>query len=174
MLMAPRLRKAALTAHVVCSVGWLGATAAFLALSVTGLLSSSPDTVRSAYIAADIITWLVIVPLGAASLATGVIQSLGTTWGLFRHYWVLIKLLLTVAAALLLLLHTKPIAYVAHAAATITLGPGDLRSVRMQLVFDASLALAALLVATTLSVFKPQGVTPHGYRRLSEMRPPQP
>lgn len=172
--MTPRVRKGALTVHVVCSVGWLGAIAAFLALSLTGLLSSNTDTVRSAYVAADLITWLVIVPFGAASLATGLIQSLGTTWGLFRHYWVLIKLLLTVAAALLLLLHAKPIAYVAHAAATTTLGPGDLRSVRLQLVFDASLALAALLVATILSVFKPHGVTPYEYRRLSEVRPPQP
>ena len=38
MIMGPRLRKVALTAHVACSVGLLGAIAAFLALALAGLL----------------------------------------------------------------------------------------------------------------------------------------
>ena len=37
--MAPGLRKFALTAHVTCSVGLLGAIAAFLALAVAGLIN---------------------------------------------------------------------------------------------------------------------------------------
>ena len=165
MTMRPTLRKMALTAHVISSVGWLGAVAAFLALSITGLISSNAETVRGAYVAARVVTWSVIVPLSLAALLTGLIQSLGTTWGLFRHYWVLIKLLLTVAAGLLLLLHTRPIDYMADAAALSTLSSGDLRAVRTQLIFDAALGLAALLVATILSIFKPRGFTPYGYRR---------
>ena len=45
----------------------------------------------------------VIVPLAIASLLTGVVQALATPWGLFRHYWVVIKLFLTVFATLVLL-----------------------------------------------------------------------
>ena len=41
---------------------------------------------RGAYLAMDLIGWFVIVPLSLASLLTGLVQALGTTWGLFRHY----------------------------------------------------------------------------------------
>src|SRR5512132_930307 len=50
MALPPRLRKLALTAHVTASVGWLGAVIAFLNLSVTGLTSQNPQTVRGAYL----------------------------------------------------------------------------------------------------------------------------
>jgi hypothetical protein len=78
--------------HVVSSVGWLGAVAAFLALSIAGLHAQGSETMRASYLAMQMITWTVIVPLSGASLTSGVIQSLGTQWGLFRHYWVVAKL----------------------------------------------------------------------------------
>src|SRR5918997_572837 len=102
MTLAPPLRKLALTAHVTTSVGWLGAVAAFLALAIAGLAGDDGPTVRRAYVGAEVITWAVIVPLCLASLVTGVVQSLGTSWGLVRHWWVLIKLALTVVATGLL------------------------------------------------------------------------
>jgi hypothetical protein len=95
MIMAPRLRKFTLTAHVAFSVGWLGAVAGFLALAVAGLTSQDAQTVRAAYLAMELTAWFVIAPLSLASLLTGLVQSLGTTWGLFRHYWVVAKLLTT-------------------------------------------------------------------------------
>lgn len=97
LTMTPGARKFALTAPVTASVGWLGAVAGFLALAIAGLTSQDPQRVRAAYLAMDMIGWFVIVPLSLASLVTGVIQSLGTTWGLFRHYWVLFKLLMPAA-----------------------------------------------------------------------------
>ena len=103
MTMAPGLRKFALTAHIISSVGLLGAIAGFLALAVAGLTSPNDQTVRAAYLAMELIARFVIVPLAFASLLVGLIQSLGTPWGLFRHYWVLVKLLLTVFATIVLL-----------------------------------------------------------------------
>lgn len=94
MTMTPRLRKFALTAHVVSSVGLLGAIASFLALAIAGVTSQNAQMVRAAYLAMELIAWFLIVPSAFASLLTGLIQSLGTSWGLFRHYWVLAKLLL--------------------------------------------------------------------------------
>ncbi len=85
MTLAPRLRKAALTAHVACSVGWLGAVVVFLGLAVVGLTSHDPQTVRGAYLVMEPAAWFVLLPLAFASLVTGLVQSLGTTWGLFRH-----------------------------------------------------------------------------------------
>lgn len=93
MIMTPGLRKFALTAHVTSSVGWLGAVAGFLALAVAGLTSHDAQKVRAAYLAMELTGWFVIVPLSIASPLTGLVQSLGSTWGLFRHYWVLIKFL---------------------------------------------------------------------------------
>ena len=108
-MMTPGVRKFALTTHVTSSVGWLGAIAAFLALALGGLASSDAQMVRAAYLAMEFITWFVIVPLCVASLITGLVQSLGTAWGLFRHYWVVAKLGLTVVATAILLVHTQPI-----------------------------------------------------------------
>lgn len=165
MLMTPPIRKLALTVHVVASVGWLGAVAAFLAQAVAGLNSQDPQMVRAAYIAMDLTGWYVIVPFCAASLVTGVVQGLGTTWGLFRHYWVLIKLLITIAATIVLLLHMQPASQLASAASAGTLAPGDLRGLRVQLVADAGAAILALLVATVLSLYKPRGLTAYGWRK---------
>jgi len=170
MLMPPRLRKLALTAHVIASVGWLGAVAAFLALALVGLNSQNAQKVRAAYVAMGLITWPVIVPLCVAALLTGLLQSLGTTWGLLRHYWVLAKLLLTLVATLVLLLHTRPIDYMAGVA--VSMGPltADLAKVRLQLVADSAAALMVLLVATALGVYKPRGVTRYGWRMRQEQR----
>jgi ABC-type anion transport system duplicated permease subunit len=109
MPMTPRVRKLTLTTHVTSSVGWLGAVAAFLALAVAGLNSQHAQMVRAAYLAMHMTTWFVIVPLSFAALLTGLVQSLGTSWGLFRHYWVVAKLALTVLATITLLVHTQPI-----------------------------------------------------------------
>lgn len=175
MTLTPWFRKLALTAHVTFSVGWLGAVAGFLALAVAGLNSQDAQVVRAAYVSMGLMGWFVIVPLSLASLLSGLVQSLGTRWGLFRHYWVLVKFLLTLVATLLLLVHMQPINYMARVAAERTLASGELRGLRLQLVADAGAALLVLLVATTLSVFKPQGLTRYGWRKQQEQRTePQP
>ena len=171
MTMTPRLRKFALTAHVTSSVGWLGAVAGFLALAVAGLTSQDAQTVRAAYLAMELTGWFVIVPLSLASLLTGLVQSLGTTWGLFRHYWVLVKLLLTVFATIVLLLHMQTLSYLAGVAAETTLSSADLRGLRNPSpVLHAGGALLVLLVATTLAVYKPRGMTRYGRRKQHERR----
>ena len=167
MTMTPRLRKFTLTAHVTSSVGWLGAVAAFLALAVAGLTSRDAQVVLSADLAMDLIAWFVIIPLCFASLLTGLVSSLGTPLGLFRHYWVLVKLLLTIPATIVLLVHMRPISLLAGVAAktTLTLSSADLHGLRNLLVTAAGAALLVLLVTTTLSVYKPQGLTRYGARQ---------
>jgi hypothetical protein len=168
MNMTPRFRKFALITHITFSVGWLGAIAGFLALAVAGLTSHDAQRVRAAYLAMELTAWFVIVPLAFASLLTGIVQSLGTAWGLFRHYWVLAKLLLTVFATIVLLLKMKLIGYVAGVAAGTTLSGTDLRALRIELVVHAAGGLLVLLAVTTLSVFKPWGMTAYGRRKVSQ------
>jgi Na+/phosphate symporter len=170
MTMAPSLRKFALSAHITSSVGLLGAIAGFLALALAGLTSQDARMVRAAYLAMEPIAWFVIVPLAFASLLTGVVQSLGTPWGLFRHYWVLVKLLLTVFAATVLLLKMELISYVAGVAAATTLSSADLRAARTELVSHATGGLLVLLIPMALSVYKPRGMTRYGWRKQYEQR----
>ena len=170
MAMAPRLRKFALTAHVTSSVGWLGAVAGFLALAVAGLISRDTQTVRAVYLVMDLTAWYVIVPLCLASLLTGLVSSLSTTWGLFRHYWVLLKILITIPSSLMLLVHMQPISYMAGVAANTPLSIADLHGLKIQLVIEAGAAVLVLLVATALSVYKPKGMTRYGWRKQREQR----
>jgi hypothetical protein len=115
--MTPAVRKVALTAHVVASVGWLGAVAAFLALAVVGLTSQDAATVRGVYLVMEPAAWFVLVPLAVASLLTGLLQSLVTTWGLFRHYWVVFKLVINLVASTVLLVYMETFTYMAAVAA---------------------------------------------------------
>lgn len=171
--MTPSLQKFALTAHVTSSVGLLGSIAAFLALAVAGLTSQDAQIVRAAYLAMDLTARFVIVPLAFASLLTGLIQSLGTPWGLFRHYWIVAKLLLTAFATIVLLVKMELIGYAARLAAETVLPRNDLRAAGMQLAVHAAGGLLVLLVPAILSVYKPQGLTPYGRRKQDEQRAPQ-
>jgi hypothetical protein len=167
MTLTSSLRKLALTAHVTSSVGWLGAVAAFLALAVSGLNSSDEDVVQAAYVAMNLTGWAVIVPLSLTSLPTGVLMSLGTEWGLFRHYWVVAKLTISVLATLLLLVHMQPVGHLARVVTETTLAHGEMAGLRIRLVADAGAAVVALLAATALSVYKPRGLTAYGTRVLN-------
>ena len=168
MTLGPRLRRFALTAHIVFSIGWIGALAGFLALAVVGLISRDAETVRAAYLANDLINWIVIVPLALASLLTGIVQALFTEWGLFRNYWVLFKLLIIVTATVMLLGKTGPIGYVARVAADTTLSSADLRGVRLSILGHAVGGLLVLLWAAALGMYKPRGMTPYGWRKRHE------
>jgi hypothetical protein len=168
MTMPPRLRKLALTAHITASVGWLGAVVAFLALAVVGLTSPDAQLVRAVHLVAEPMTRLVIVPLAFASLLTGLVSSLGTSWGLLRHYWVVFKLLLNVFATIVLLLYTQTVGYLADLAAEPTADLELLRSPTF--VLHAGGALLLLVTATVLAVYKPRGLTPYGRRKHHKQR----
>ncbi|RWN03590.1 MAG: hypothetical protein EOR84_00940 [Mesorhizobium sp.] len=168
MIMTPGLRKFALTAHVASSVGSLGAVAGFLVLAVAGLTSKDSQMVRAAYLAMELTAWYVIVPLVLASLVTGLVQSLGTPWGLFRHYWVVAKLLLNLVVTVVLLLQLELIGYLADVAAETKFSNTDLYGLRISPVIHAAGGLLVLLVPVALSLYKPRGLTPYGWRKQHE------
>lgn len=172
--MNPRLRKAVLTAHVIASVGWLGAVAVSFALGIVALLSSDISTVRSVYVVLELMAWTTLVPLSVGSLVTGVIQSLGTTWGLLRHYWVIAKLAINLFASFVLLIYTQTLRQFAEAARSV----GDLDTLRdPSVAIHSGAALVLLVVATVLSVYKPRGMTRYGQRKQRaalRRRQPQP
>lgn len=164
MIMSARVHKLALTGHIALSVGLLGSIAVFLALALSGLASGDRDIVRACYLAMELATQAVIVPLALGSLLTGVIQSLGTAWGLFRHYWVVAKLVVTAFAVTILLAKLPMIEAAASLAAQPSLRLAELRMLGGELALHAAAGLAVLLVPTVLSVYKPRGLTPYGRR----------
>jgi hypothetical protein len=168
MIMTPGLRRFTFTTHLTSSVGWVGAVMVFLGLAVVGLTSDDEQTVRGAYLAMAPAAWFVLVPLAHASLLSGIALSLGTAWGLFRHYWVVSKLLITVFATVILLIYMGTFRQMAGVAADPVV---DLRVVRnASPMVHAILALVLLLVATVLGVYKPFGMTAYGRRKLDEQR----
>jgi hypothetical protein len=172
MTLSPRLRKVALAAHVTTSVGWLGAVVAFLALAVAGVVSQDASAVSAAYLAMDVTGWFVLVPLALSSLLTGLLQSLGTNWGLFRHYWVVIKLAITVLATVVLLLYMQTLGTLADAARESATGNSDIEDVRSASpLVHAGAALVLLVTATVLAVFKPVGMTAYARRRRIRPEP---
>lgn len=163
-MMSPRLRKLMLTVHVTASVGWLGTIAAYIALNVPALASDDEQTVRAAYLMMDVVMRYALLPLAATALATGIVQALGTPWGLFRHYWVTISLALTTFAFVILVLHLPAVEDMAAVAAdpqadVIHLG-GDL--------FHSIGGLVVLLVPLALNMYKPRGLTRYGWRTQNQ------
>jgi hypothetical protein len=192
MTMSPGLRKFMLSAHLAFSVGWIGAVVAYLALVFAATNTQDAHILRAAWIAMGLMIQFAIVPLALAALLTGIIMSVGTRWGLFRHYWVLFSLALTIFAVVILLGHVSDVKTLAdaaiqtdtafiveqqsggntegsthddgsHLAGQLAAGlPGEL--------FHAGIGLLILLVVQVLNVYKPRGVTPYGWRKQQEER----
>ena len=144
---------------------------AYLALVVAALISQDSRTLQAVWIAMELIGWYVIVPLALAALLTGLVMALGTPWGLFRHYWVLISLVLTILATVVLLVHMQTVSDIAgRAAATpgATVGglPGEFG--------HAGVGMLVLLVIQVLNMYKPRGMTPYGWRKQPERRTASP
>lgn len=152
-------RKVALTVHVLCSVGWVGAVGAFLSLIIVGLTTSGAGR-AALLVAAAVVTQAVIVPLAVASTVSGVMSSLLSPWGLVRHYWVLTKLGLTIAATVVLLLQLGPILALGEGPVLDQTSGSSLASPASplpSLLLHAGGGLVVLIVITVLGLWKPRG-----------------
>lgn len=155
MNLPPRLRKLALVIHIAVSVGWLGAIITYLALGITTVTSRDPELIRSAWISMALIAGSVIIPLNLFANMTGLLMALATHWGLFRHKWVLMTFILSIAVTIFWLQHMPEVNALEHLAlvtddANLIGGfGGDL--------FYAGTTLGILLLLTGITVVKPRG-----------------
>ena len=169
--MGPRLRKFVLAVHLTISIGWIGAVVAYLSLDLTVASTVDPDLKRSAWVAMGTITSRAIVPLAIASFVTGLVMSLATRWGLFRHWWVLISLVLTSFAVLVLFSEAGFIARVAAIAANPAVTSAELSALPNTLPHSVG-GIVVLLVVQVINVYKPRGLTRYGWHRLQLERQP--
>ena len=171
MIMAPRLRKFALSIHLTTSVGWIGAAIAFLALVIAAMTSQDAQILQAVWIAMGLTGRFVIVPLAVASLLTGIIMSLGTKWGLFQHYWILISFVLTILAVAILLGNMQTVNFFAEIAAKMDSSDvNKLRSAMRGELLHAGVGLLVLVVIQVLNMYKPKGMTKYG-RRQQQLSP---
>ena len=169
MTLGPRARKFTLAVHVTISVGWIGAVAAYMALDVATVSNQDPQTLRSAYAGMVLIAGNVIVPLAVGSFFTGLVISLGTKWGLFRHYWVVVSLVLTAIATAVLLVEMQTINHFARIAADPATSSDELRALGGTLPHSIG-GMLVLLVILLLNMYKPKGLTRYGWRKERERR----
>ncbi|MFY7667507.1 MAG: hypothetical protein ACOVQG_02110 [Crocinitomicaceae bacterium] len=155
--MISRTNKFFLISHITFSIGWLGAIAVFIVLAVKGFNTSDKQIAQSTIMALEVSAWYVILPFCIASLITGLIQASITQWGLFKYYWIVVKLILTLAMTILLILHLQPISSLANSANNHT--PESLNDSKtlLDLITKAGLAILALVAITTISIYKPWG-----------------
>ena len=165
----PSLRRALLTVHIVVSVGWVGAAAAFLAVAVGATAVHDAAVIQGLYLAMEWMGVYALAPLSVLSLLSGVVQAAAGPWGLMRHWWVVMKLSLTVLATLVLLAYLSTLSVLAIEAAQPS--PSVVLPSSSPVV-HAGGGLLVLLVAVVLSVYKPRGLTPFGWsKRVANAQP---
>ena len=138
-----RPRNTLLTIHIIASVGLLGDSAGFLAVAIRRSLSNEPALIESSHELLGMFALYFGIPLSLLALLTGVALGVLTRWGVFRYPWVIAKLALNLSVILV--------------GATV-LGPvmDDGACVgETTLIAGAAYDVAALTLATALSVFKP-------------------
>jgi len=150
--LSPGWRKTALSVHVISSAGWVGVHGSLLTLAALGWATGSEATREVVYGAAGSLSGLLILPLSLTALASGLILALGTPWGLFRHYWVAIKLGLTALLVVGSNLSIGP-AIRAIGADPAAAGAAD----RLSGLGALSVSFTVLLATVLLSTVKPFG-----------------
>jgi DMSO/TMAO reductase YedYZ heme-binding membrane subunit len=166
-VISPAVRRGVLALHVTCSVGWVGVVVAYIGLGVAAERGGA-DTVRGAWIAMEILGWYVLAPLAVGSWSTGIFLALGTKWGLLRHYWVASSLVLTTLGLCLIAVHMPRVSAIADTVRAADPPTNDYGGDLMHSV----LALAVLVAIQYLNIYKPQGMTPYGARKMEEATAP--
>jgi hypothetical protein len=163
MTISPAWRKTLLTVHVATAVGWLGSDFVMLALGISGLSGADTDVV---YPAMYLVARVVFAPLSFVVLAVAVLNGLLTPWGLFRWWWVVVKLALVTVMVVLVVVSLLPgLAQAADLRGALALGD------RVNMVVAPSVSTTMMLVATVLSTFKPWGRTPWSRAPRGAARP---
>lgn len=153
-----RGRKLVLLVHIASAGAWVGLDVAMAALVFAAVRSDEAATKAFCYQALELFAIWPLFATGLVCLASGVLMGLGTSYGLLRYWWVVIKLALNLLLAALVLVALRPVV-------TELAGRGALAATGASVSFDESnivfppvVSPTLLLVAFTLAVFKPWGL----------------
>ncbi len=170
--MKPLFRKSLVFVHIITTVGWLGGVVAYLCIAVVGLHAPDKGLITSSVQSMVLIGDDVLIPLSLAAFASGIAVSLVGPWGIVRHWWVTIKLLLTAISVVVLEKHMVAVVLISKAASHDSLSPKTLSNVQNEFIKHPAGGLFILLVASALSVYKPKGLTPYGKSAVVRIHDP--
>jgi hypothetical protein len=155
--LSTRTRKLVLLVHIAAAGSWLGLDLVLGILVVTALASADPTGAGAAAASiAGFATWPLAL-VGLVTLASGVILGLATKYGLVRYRWVLLKLVINVVLVTLVVLVLSPGVTALSDAGRHALAAGAAPTVTATMLFPPIVSSTAVIVAMTLSVFKPWG-----------------
>jgi hypothetical protein len=170
---SPRVHRLLLATHIIVSVGWLGIVFAKLVLGLRAMTSSAPGVPDALYLSMEVVN-IAFPPAAISTLVTGVLLSLGTKWGLLRHYWVATKLALSVGVIVIsIALVDRLIRQSISAPSGQAVDDGTIlgiASAPATLLISLSVARALMLgTATVVAVYKPWGKTWFGRRKAVQL-----
>jgi len=140
---SPRWRQAVVWLHVVSSVAWMSQALGLVVLMSLTLTRAAQAPAATSM--AERLDSVLLAPMANVSAFTGLLLAGATAWGYFRHWWVLTKLVLTLAQLYAGIFLLSPALHESADTATGTW---------MQ-VAGTSLMVSALAFQAWLSVAKP-------------------
>ena len=163
-----RPRQALLAFHAVTSAAWLGIAVMFVALSGLALNAANVRDAQTIYEAMALFDQTMLPMATMAATTSGFALGVTTKWGIVRHWWVAIKVLLSFAVLGIAFgfLHDALERSAAQAAQLAAVGGtvADVTSSGQVVLWGFVLALLSLIGAMLLSIYKPRGMTPRGRR----------
>jgi hypothetical protein len=149
-----------LSAHLLCTVAWLGAALCSLILNLTALLTTDPHLLNATYVQASILDKALLRGGAIGTLATGILLSVLTQWGLIRFYWIIVKEIVSVVCitggVIISSWNDEAIASTALQGLQALHNPLYLTD-RTLMLMGIFLQLTCLSAVIVISVFKPWG-----------------
>lgn len=167
--LSKRPRQALLAAHVLSSAAWLGMAVMFVALSLLALRAANVRDAQTIYESMAFFDQTMLPWANVAATTSGFALGVTTKWGIVRHWWVVIKVLISFAILGIAFgfLHDALERSAAEAAHLATVGGAvsDVDSSGQVVLWGFTLALVSLIGAMLLSLYKPRGMTWWGRRQ---------
>lgn len=166
--LSKRPRQALLAFHAVTSAAWLGIAVMFVALSGLALSAANVRDAQTIYETMVFFDQTMLPMATMAATTSGFALGVTTKWGILRHRWVAIKVVLSFAVLGIAFgfLHDALERSAAEAADLAAVGGtvADITSSGQVVLGGFTLALVSLVGAMLLSIYKPRGMTPWGLR----------
>jgi len=163
-----KTRKATLVVHIVSAGAWFGLDVAMGVVVFTALLTDSEAKKALCYRALDIFVVWPLFTTGLICLGTGILLGLGTTYGLFRYWWVVAKLGLNLVLTALVPIALRPQVVTLADQGRRFAGGEIVDFAEKNIIFPPLVSPAALLIAFVLAVYKPWGRIRRNEPRRSE------
>ena len=148
-----------LSPHIATGGLWFGTALCSVALAVSIVLLNPVDEIHGINLARNFLGQYIIVPAAVFSVITGVLLCSFTSWGLFKHYWVIAKqlatLLLIMLGSIWLGSMTKEMTALSEVGRSQVLQNPDYLSLQNTVTLGGALQTLALLAVIIVSTVKP-------------------